>query len=61
MVAKITIQTHDSGNSRGFRPFAKRDSITVSFRKSHCCFNDDPYRTVGEQTGSIGICCRLGK
>jgi hypothetical protein len=24
-------------------------------------FNGDPYRTVGEQTGSIVICCGLGK
>jgi hypothetical protein len=29
----MTEHSH-SGNSRGFRPFAKRDSITVSFRKS---------------------------
>ena len=26
--------TSHSGNSRGFRPFAKRDTITVSFRKA---------------------------
>jgi hypothetical protein len=30
----IMTETSHSGNSRGFRPFAKRDSITVSFRKA---------------------------
>ena len=27
-------QTPHSGHSRGFRPFAKRDTITVSFRRA---------------------------
>ncbi len=31
---EIMTETSHSGNSRGFRPFAKRDSITVSFRKA---------------------------
>jgi hypothetical protein len=31
---KIMTETAHSGNSRGFRPFAKRDTITVSFRKT---------------------------
>jgi hypothetical protein len=30
----IMTETSHSGNSRGFRPFAKRDTITVSFRKA---------------------------
>ena len=30
---EIMTETSHSGNSRGFRPFAKRDTITVSFRK----------------------------
>ena len=30
----LITETCHSGNSRGFRPFAKRDSITVSFRKT---------------------------
>jgi len=30
---EIMTEASHSGNSRGFRPFAKRDSITVSFRK----------------------------
>ncbi len=61
MVGKIITQTSHSGNSRGFRPFAKRDSIIVSFRKGRFCFNGYSYRTVGEQTGSIVISCGLGK
>ncbi len=32
---EILAQTPHSGNSRGFRPFAKRDTITVSFRKAN--------------------------
>jgi hypothetical protein len=31
---EIMTETSHSGNSRGFRPFAKRDTITVSFRKA---------------------------
>jgi hypothetical protein len=31
---EILAQTPHSGNSRGFRPFAKRDTITVSFRRA---------------------------
>jgi hypothetical protein len=31
---EIMTETSHSGNSRGFLPFAKRDSITVSFRKA---------------------------
>src|SRR5882672_9257703 len=31
---EIMSEASHSGNSRGFRPFAKRDSITVSFRKA---------------------------
>jgi hypothetical protein len=31
---KIMTETAHSGNSRGFRPFAKRDRITISFRKT---------------------------
>jgi len=30
---EIMTETSHSGNSRGFQPFAKRDTITVSFRK----------------------------
>ena len=30
---EMMTETSHSGNSRGFRPFAKRDTITVSFRK----------------------------
>jgi hypothetical protein len=30
---EILSQTPHSGNNRGFQPFAKRDTITVSFRK----------------------------
>ena len=30
---EIMTESSHSGNSRGFRPFAKRDTITVSFRK----------------------------
>jgi len=29
----IMTETSHSGSSRGFRPFAKRDTIIVSFRK----------------------------
>jgi hypothetical protein len=32
---EIMTQTSHSGNSRGFQPFAKRDTITVSFRKNN--------------------------
>jgi hypothetical protein len=32
---EVMTETSHSGNSRGFRPFAKRDTITVSFRKKH--------------------------
>ena len=31
---EIMNQSSHSGSSRGFQPFAKRDTITVSFRKS---------------------------
>lgn len=31
---QIMSQTSHSGSSRGFRPFAKRDTVTVIFRKS---------------------------
>ena len=31
---EIMTETSHSGNSRGFRPFAKRDTITVSFRRA---------------------------
>ena len=31
---EIMTETSHSGNSRGFQPFAKRDTITVSFRKT---------------------------
>ncbi len=30
---EVMTETSHSGNSRGFRPFAKRDTITISFRK----------------------------
>jgi hypothetical protein len=30
---EIMTENSHSGNSRGFRPFAKRDTITVLFRK----------------------------
>jgi hypothetical protein len=30
---EVMAQTPHSGDSRGFRPFAKCDTITVSFRK----------------------------
>lgn len=30
---EVMAENSHSGNSRGFRPFAKRDTITVSFRK----------------------------
>lgn len=32
---EIMTEPSYSGNSRGFRPFAKRDTITVFFRKPH--------------------------
>jgi len=32
---EILAQTPHSGDSRGFRPFAKRDAITVSFRRAN--------------------------
>gem|GEM_PF-4047320 len=31
---EILAESSHSGNSRGFQPFAKRDSITISFRKA---------------------------
>ena len=31
---EILAQAPHSGNSRGFRPFTKRDTITVSFRRA---------------------------
>jgi hypothetical protein len=31
---EILTQTSHSGNSRGFQSFAKRDTITISFRKT---------------------------
>jgi hypothetical protein len=31
---EIMSENSHSGNSRGFQPFAKRDTITVSFRKT---------------------------
>jgi len=31
---EIMTQSSHSGNSRGFKPFAKRDCITISFRKA---------------------------
>jgi len=31
---EIMTETSHSGKSRGFQPFAKRDTITVSFRKN---------------------------
>jgi len=31
---EVMTENSHSGNSRGFRPFAKRDTITVSFRKA---------------------------
>jgi len=30
---EVITETAHSGNSRGFRPFTKRDTITISFRK----------------------------
>jgi len=32
---EVMTEISHSGNSRGFRPFAKRDTITVSFQKNH--------------------------
>jgi hypothetical protein len=31
---ELMSETSHSGNSRGFRPFAKRDTVTVFFKKA---------------------------